>query len=239
MKSAFLRLPALLGALLGTLALPLQAQTGEGRMYTPGAFERLELSGAANVRLTQGERDQVFIAGDAKTQESVEVDLHGDRLTIRPSGGWKFWSPARLQIDIQMRQLRQLVLSGAGDLHAAGPIRAEQLTLSISGAGQARFDDLQAERLRFVISGAGDGLLKGRVQDLQLQVSGKGKLLADELRAQRANVSISGVGSASLWVQEDLRVGISGVGTVEYWGQPEVRRSSSGMASVRSLGGKR
>jgi hypothetical protein len=224
------------------LPLPLLAQTApavEGRHYSLGPFERLELGGAAQVRLVQGERDQVFVAGDARTQEAVELELRGDKLSIRSSGSWKFWNMPKLQIDIQMRQLRQLSLSGASDLVAAGPFRAEQLQISISGAGLARFDELQAEQLRFSISGAGEGRLRGHVHDLQLQVSGKGRLTADELRAQRATISISGIGQAQLWVQQELRVGVSGIGSIEYWGRPElVRRGSSGMSTIKALGDK-
>lgn len=235
---------------LGTLAFALlspahaqaqaqgQGQSPEGQLYTPGTFDRLELSGSANVKLTQGDRDQVFINGDASVQKGVEVELVNNRLYIRPAGSWKFWNDTRLQIDVQMRQLSRLSLSGNGDLYAPGPIKCDQLTISISGAGLARFDDLRADELKFDISGAGDGLLAGQVDRLKLSVSGKGKLLASELRAASATVSISGVGNASLWVTETLRVSVSGVGHVDYWGQPDVKRSISGVASVTSRGDK-
>lgn len=214
-------------------------QTAEGRLYTPGAFERLEIDGSAKVRLSQGDKDQVFIAGDDKVQEGVEVTLSGNRLEIHPNGGWKFWNAKRLQIEIQMRKLSQLELSGASDLHAPGAIRAERLSIGISGAGQVRFDDLIAERLRFNVSGAGDGQLAGEVPDLGINVSGKGKLIAPELRTRRANVSISGVGNATLWVNETLNVSISGIGSVDYWGQPKVRKQADGLGSVNALGDKR
>jgi hypothetical protein len=229
---------------LAALALVLAAgsapaQTPEGKLYTPGAFDRLEVDGSAKVRLTQGDRDQVFIVGDSDSQQSVELELRNNRLSIHPTGNWKFWKNNRLQIDVQMRQVNQVSLSGASDLHAPGPIKTEHLKVEISGAGLARFDELNAVSLKFDISGAGDGQLAGHVGDLILNVSGKGKLLAEQLRAARAKVSISGVGNANLWVTDDLRVGISGVGNVDYWGQPQVKRSTSGMGSVTSLGDKR
>ena len=214
-------------------------QTPEGRLYTPGPFERLEIDGSAKVRLSQGDRDQVFIAGDEQVQEGVEVSLSGNRLEIHPNGGWKFWNSKRMQIDIQLRKLSQLNMSGASDLLAHGPIRAEKLTISISGAGQVRFDDLSAEVLRFDVSGAGDGQLTGSAADLGISISGKGKLQAQDLRATKANVSISGVGNATLWVAENLNVSISGIGKVEYWGQPLVRKRSDGLGSVSALGDKR
>lgn len=220
--------------------VPPAAPAREGRFYAPGDFERLEVAGSAQVRLMQGERDQVFIAGGPEVQKSIDVELQRDhRLVIRPAGGWKFWSSSRLQVDVLMRQLSQLVISGNSDVHVVGPLTAERLSVHISGAGLARFDELNADQLRFSVSGAGDGQLRGQVKELTLQVSGKGKLMAEQLRAARATVSISGIGNAGLWVSDELRVNVSGIGTVEYWGSPEVRRSSSGIASVKALGEKR
>lgn len=215
-----------------------QAPASEGRLYAPGAFDRLEVDGSALIQLTQGERDQVFISGDADVQNAVEVELSNRRLRISPAGGWKFWNTGRMKIEVQMRQPSRLSLSGASDLRASGPIRAEQLAISISGAGWARFDDLRVDQLRFDISGAGDGQLAGKVDELKLNISGKGKLAAEQLRTENAVVSISGVGNAALWVTDNLHVSISGVGTVDYWGQPEVKRSTSGLGSVNSRGEK-
>ncbi len=212
---------------------------GTGKLYTPGSFEKLEIDGSAQVRLTQGDRDQVFVEGDDKTQDSVEVSLSGNRLEIHPNGGWKFWNSQRLRVDIQLRKLSQLNLSGASDLHAVGPIKADKLTISISGAGEARFDQIDADVLRFDISGAGEGTLAGSAADLGISISGKGRLTAPALRTAKANVSISGVGNATLWVTERLNVNISGIGKVEYWGQPQVRKQADGLGSVNALGDKR
>ena len=240
--STFRRWLSLLGPTLLALALvPVAAwaQAPESKVYAPGPFDQLEVDGSARIRLSQGDRDEVVVIGDAGVQNGVEVRLVGSRLRINPSGDWKFWNSDRLQINVQMRKLSRLTLSGTGDLHAAGRVTSEQLAIGISGAGQVRFDDLKVDQLRFDISGAGDGQLAGQVDELKLGISGKGKLLAEQLRAGTAIVSISGVGNARLWVTDQLRTGISGVGHVDYWGEPTVKRSTSGLGSVNSLGAKR
>ncbi|HEY8879425.1 MAG TPA: head GIN domain-containing protein [Roseateles sp.] len=210
-----------------------------GRIYAPGAFDKLELAGAARVVLVQGERDQAFIAGNDEVQKSVEVELADRQLIIRPSGGWKFWHSGKLFVQVEMRQLRGLAVSGASDVHAPGLLRTDQLKLTISGAGQARLDQLQAKQLNFVISGAGDGQLGGHVDELALHISGKGKILADRLQAQHARVSVSGIGNVVLWVTDDLAAHISGIGSVDYFGNPTVQRSVSGMGSISARGEKK
>lgn len=212
---------------------------GPGRVYAPGPFDRLELAGAARVLLVQGDRDQAFIAGNDEVQQGVEVELADRQLVIRPAGGWKFWHSSKLFVQVEMRDLKALSLSGASDLHAPGPLKTDQLKLSISGAGLARLDQLQAHQLVFAISGAGDGQLGGRVDDMALQISGKGKVVADRLKAQRARVSVSGIGNVVLWVTDDLAAHISGIGSVDYFGNPAVQRSVSGMGSISARGERR
>lgn len=212
---------------------------GPGKVYAPGAFDKLELAGAARVVVVQGDRDQAFIAGDEEMQKNVEVELADRQLIIRPSGGWKIWRSGKLFVQVEMRELRQLSVSGASDVQAPGPIRSDQLKLSISGAGNVRLDQLQAKQLTFTISGAGDGQLCGRVDDLALQISGKGKVMAERLLAQRARVNVSGLGNVVLWVNEDLAAHISGIGSVDYFGNPSVQRSVSGMGSISARGEKR
>jgi hypothetical protein len=210
-----------------------------GKVYAPGAFDRLELAGAARVLLVQGERDQAFIAGDADVQKSVEVELADRQLVIRPTGGWKFWHAQKVLVKVEMRQLRQLSVSGASDVHAPGPLQCEQLKLSISGAANVRLDQLQARQLSFSISGSGEGQFGGRVDDMAVQISGKGRVIADRLQASKARVSVSGIGNVTLWVTDDLSAHISGIGSVDYFGKPTVQRSVSGMGTISAKGEKK
>ena len=215
------------------------AASGEGRIYTPGPFDSVVLDGAGQVKLVQGDRDEVFVAGDAQAQEAVEVRLSGNRLKIDLPGSWKFWNNGSgAQVEVRVRHLDQLTLSGANDVIAPGPITGDRLTVSMAGSGVARFDQLRVGNLNFEISGAGEGQLAGKVDQFRLSVSGKGKISAEQLRAGGADVSISGVGNATLWTVSDLRVQISGAGHVDYWGQPTLRKSISGFGSVDARGDK-
>lgn len=215
------------------------AQAPEGKIYAPGPFDDVVLDGAGQVRLVQGDRDEVFVAGDAQAQENVDIRLSGNRLRIDLPGSWKFWNNGSgAQVEVRVRHLSRLTLSGANDVIAAGPISGDQLTVSMAGSGVARFDQLQVGKLNFDISGAGEGQLAGKVDQLRLSVSGKGKIGAEQLRTDAASVSISGVGNAVLWAVRSLSVQISGAGHVDYWGQPTVRKSISGFGSVDARGDK-
>jgi hypothetical protein len=213
-----------------------QAPQSPGKAYAPGPFQRLVISGAAEVRLQQGERDTVFIRGDEALQNSVELRLTGNELLVQPSGGWKFWRSSRLQMEVTMRQLDRLAITGNGEVHAPATFRADRLDVSISGSGLVRFDDLQAQRLSFAIVGSGEGQMRGQSNALSLAISGKGKLEAAQLRSERAAVAISGVGDVQLWATRVLSVNIIGAGTVDYWGSPQISRAISGVGKLNALG---
>jgi multidrug efflux pump subunit AcrA (membrane-fusion protein) len=214
-------------------------QAGEGKVYAPGAFDSVEVDGSGQVRLVQGERDEVFVPGGERAQDDVDIRLVGSRMKIDLPGSWKFWNNGSgAQVEVRVRHLARLTLSGSNDVLAPGPINSDQLTVSMAGSGLVRFDQLQVGRLNFDVSGAGEGQLAGKVDQLRLSVSGKGKIGAEQLRAGSADVSISGVGNAQLWAANDLRVQISGAGHIEYWGQPTVHKSISGFGSVDARGDK-
>jgi hypothetical protein len=216
-----------------------QARTSEGKVYAPGPFDSVVVDGVGQVRLVQGDRDEVFVPGDARAQEEVDVRLTGTRIKVDLPGGWKFWNNGNgALVEVRVRHLSRLTMSGANDVIAPGPISGGQLTISMAGSGLARFEQLQVGQLNFEVSGAGEGQLIGKVDHLRLSVSGKGKIGADQLQAGSADVSISGVANAVLWAVRDLRVRISGAGHVDYWGQPTLTKSISGFGSVEARGDK-
>ena len=203
-----------------------------------GGFDSIEISGAAIVRFAQGAAEQVRLEGDEDAQKSVDLEVRNGVLHIRPGGSWKFWSGERARIDITARELRRVAISGAADFSAMQPVRCEKLDVSISGSGLARFDKLQADSLRFRVSGAGDGQIAGSVNELEITVSGRGEFRGENLSSQRAKVVVNGIGEVRVWATEWLGVNVSGVGTVDYWGTPLVERRSSGVAKINERGPK-
>jgi hypothetical protein len=209
-----------------------------GRLLTPGPFDSIEIEGSALVNFLQGSEDQVFVEGDESAQRAVALGLSNGRLAIRPSGSWKFWSDRRAQLTVTARDLKKLTISGAAEFQANQPVQLSRLAVGISGAGQARFDHLQAEALHFSVSGAGNGRFAGQVDQLTVSISGRSDFDGEQLHSLRGRVAISGIGDVKVWAVDELAVSVSGVGTVDYWGSPRLRRSTSGMATINPRGAR-
>ena len=235
-----MKLHTMLLALCLALCAPwAPAQSPSARAVTPGPFDSIEISGSAVVRIAQGTSDQIVIEGGSDAQNAVELEVHDGVLMIRPSGSWKFWDHQRARIAVTVRDLKRVIVSGAADVRAPGAVRAHHLAVFISGAGSARFDQLQADELKFNVSGAGDGQMTGTVDQLSVSISGRSEFRGENLMSQRAAVAVSGVGDVKVWATETLKIAVSGLGTVDYWGTPSVKRSTSGVATINDRGPKR
>jgi len=235
-----LRFAWVLVGCVGLIAAPARAnlEAVPGKTFAPGPFDSVYLTGVATVRFLQGDRDELFVEGDASVLDEVDVELEGRRLVVRNRGSWKFWRSAqqRTRMVLVARDLRSLKVSGAANFVAPEPVTLQQLQVDISGAAVARFDKLQTDRLVFSVSGAGDGHFTGRAPTLTVHISGKGDFYGADLESQQAKVSISGLGKARLWVHKTLDASITGIGTVEYFGTPVVNKKSSGVGRYTERG---
>jgi Putative auto-transporter adhesin, head GIN domain len=72
--------------LLTALALAATGAQAQSKTYAPGAFDSLQLAGAAQVRYRQGERDEVLVEGDDSVQQRVSLEMRGSSLTVRTHG---------------------------------------------------------------------------------------------------------------------------------------------------------
>jgi hypothetical protein len=225
-------------ALLPVLLACLPARAADGKTYTPGHFDGIEVSGSAIIRFVQGAEDSVFIEGAGDAQDAVQPQVHNGTLVIEPAGSWKFWNGQRPRVTITARELARVSISGAADFVAESPVNVGRLVVNISGSGLARFDQLKADQLSFRVAGSGDGQMAGTAREVEIKISGRSEFRGERLMIERAKVAISGLGDAKLWVTKELNISVAGVGSIDYWGSPVVQRSVSGHATINDRGAR-
>ncbi len=217
---------------------------GSGRVVTENRsvanFGAVSFSAIGDLNIQQGQAEDLTIEAEDNVLPELRsevrggtlylglVDDHG-RLPVRPT------RPIRLNLTV--KQLSELNLSGAGNVVVSG-LNAGQLRTDLSGTGGLRLDGLTADQLAGTVSGAGSLTASGKASHVSIDVSGVGNFQGGELQVSTANVNISGTGSATLWVTGDLAANISGLGSVRYYGQPSVTKNVSGLGSVQPLGDK-
>ena len=101
------------------------------------------------------------------------------------------------------------------------------------GAGLARLNNVQGDRLDVEYSGAGSLVINGKVRHLRIDAEGVGEVDTKALIAQEADVSFEGIGAVSIHTSEKLTADVEGMGNLTYYGNPRiVNKSVSGIGSV-------
>lgn len=180
-------------------------------------FETVELSTSADVVITVGDRSPTLtVEADDNVVDLVLTEVEGGTLVVRTRPGRAFFGASPV-----------VVTAGTEDLRGTG----------VSGSGSVTASGIDAASFEINVSGSGDVVVGGSVQDLSVRVSGSGTVDASELTSIEATVSISGSGDVMVRATETLRADVSGSGDVTYSGRPRLEAHTSGSGSVRPAGG--
>ncbi len=182
----------------------------KSEVRTLDPFFALDVDGAFMVNIHCGKKQTISVSADANILSLISTDVRNGRLFV--STRKPICTSQTLIIDIAVENIAsvtsggandiriadlhnlslEVILGGAGDLHAYGhtgdlsasilgasniralDLQAERVTVSISGAGDA---EVYASRsLRAVISGAGDVRYAGEPESVDKQVTGWGEI---------------------------------------------------------------
>jgi hypothetical protein len=205
------------------------------------AFSRIDVTGAADVRLVQGTRPSVVVDAPENAQQWIVVGNRGDTLTLRSSGasrGWNNWfggtASAPVKITVTFTTLEMIDVSGKLTLNAEH-IQVPRLAFDIAGSGAVTIKDLVTDELRIDGSGSMLADIAGRATTQRVSISGAGDYNAPHLLSENATVEVSGAGKVVVNASRKLDIDLSGFGLVNYVGNPELHKSVSGMGRVNQV----
>ena len=240
--------PVALIAAVGAFAIALPASSaGAGDTVIAeappvGPFQRVEISGHANVVLVQGEREAVTVEASPKAGARVRVRSEAGRLSINtheaePGRIWLGGGRTPL-VTVYFRTLEELRVRGAVKVRSEA-LKSDRLRIDASGATIIEFEMLETGALHFDASGAVKGEFAGTATAQEVSVSGAGVYRAGKLMSQTATVAVGGAGKAVVNAQRKLHATITGAGAVEYFGDPALTHRISGAGKIirRSAGG--
>lgn len=119
---------------------------------------------------------------------------------------------ARAKLELTLRKLTRLKVSGAGDIEV---------------------EDYDGEELELIVDGAGDVEVDGKAKSVVIVVNGAGDIDARKLRAENVEVTVNGAGDVEVFASKSADVSINGVGDVDVYGDPEeLARSVSGLGDI-------
>ncbi len=195
------------------------------------AFDGIDVGGAFNVFLTQGESEKLVIEADENLMDIIETDVRGTTLKIKTSEDIN--GSTKLNIYITFKDLKDIDVSGACDLTGENKFKLGDLDLECSGASEMEMK-FSAGNVELDCSGASNAELFGSAQSVNADLSGASKLDAMEFEVAIYNIDVSGASHGKIFVTEELSVEVSGAAHLKYKGEPRIKEHDvSGAGSLK------
>lgn len=206
---------------------------GSGNVET----EKRDLSGFTGVKtgtsidiyLTQGDKFEVVVEADDNLIEYIITDVDNgvlkvyfDRVNVREA--------KKKVVHVTMKEIDYISASSAGDVFGQTPVKADDLKIRTSSAGDVKLE-VYAKSLDLSTSSSGDITLSGEADYMKASTSSAGDIKAFELTVKEADVTASSAGDVKITVTERLNARASSAGDVQYRGNPakvDARSSSAG-----------
>jgi len=195
-------------------------------------FDKVDVSHAFQVDISQGDTFSVVIRIDDNLVQYLEVVKEGNTLKIGLKPGWEPIQPRTEEAKITMPELTGLILSGACRGTITGFKSAEDLSLSVSGASSLQ-GDIEAGDASFSASGSSKLTLNGSAQDVMIEALGSSEVNLGSFLVNDANVKAIGDSDVTVKPSGKLDANASGASHVYYLDNPTLGKiDTSGDSSV-------
>ena len=204
------------------------------REHSVSSFKNVEVSGAIDLYVSQGDTKPVRIETDDNLQQYIEVEQQGDKLLIKFRDGINPRPTKKINVYITSPLYNTIDVSGASNIKGETKIvNTENMSLQVSGAGNIDMD-LNAPAVSAEVSGAGEVNLKGQTKSFDLDLTGAAKAHCYDMLSENTKIDISGAGDADVYASVKLDAHVSGAGSVSYkGGATNVAQQVSGAGSVK------
>ena len=197
-------------------------------------FTKVSFGVSGNMYINIGPEFKVVLEGDKSVLKDIVTDVSGGRLIVKKDN-WRLNFNERVTVYITMPEIRGLGVSGSGRAEIKDAVKADDLTLSVSGSGKIFTNHFSVHDLNSSISGSGDIIVgEGDAVRGSISISGSGNYTGENAKIGSVDISVSGSGNCVTNVTESLKASVSGSGNVTYEGNPRVDARVSGSGKVKS-----
>ena len=202
------------------------------------SFHAIRVSDAIDLYLSQSDNEVVAVsASEPKYRDRIKTSVENGVLKIwfDNDNDWKLWNSdkKKLKAYVSFKTLDKLTASGASDVRVDGTIKANSLTINLSGASDFK-GAIEATDLIINQSGASDATVTGgKAGSIKVDVSGASDFNGYDLMAESCYAEASGASEISINVSKELSARASGASRVSYRGSGVVTSvKSSGASSI-------
>lgn len=200
------------------------------------AFHGIHVSNAFDVYLTQGNEDGLAIsASEERFRDRIVTEVKNGILYISYEEKGLHFNNGRMKLKayVSFKNLGEIKASGACNIYVIGSMKADDLSIELSGATDLKGINLDIKKLSVTLSGASDMKISGNAYKLSIDASGASEFKAYDLISDFCNSEASGASSIQITVNKELSVKATGASDVHYKGEAVIKNlRSSGASSV-------
>lgn len=200
-----------------------------------GTFNQIDLNGAGELIITQGNKESVTIEAPDNYMSNIKTSISNNKLSIGFTNNMLMTSQS-IKIYVTVKDINSINVSGAGKINAQN-LNANSLIININGAADSVLNNLNAQILNTTISGAGRMTVSGNVNQQSVQIMGAGEYNANNLQSKIASININGGGKATVKVSDTLNAIINGAGQISYIGSPKITQQINGAGQIKQIPG--
>jgi hypothetical protein len=217
-----------------------RCKNGEGKQVTKtlnlNSFSGIDMQIAADIVIRQGQTQKVEVRSQENVLNELKTNISGGNWVI--DFGSKCFKDYDMSIIITVPNLKEIVLSGSGDINIGDFVDQDNMDINVSGSGNIEFNKFDGlKNITCNISGSGEIVFKEPINSVdksKIKISGSGTFDAYPVVTKNCDINISGSGDCFVHVTDELDVNISGSGNVFYKGDPKIKENISGSGVVKS-----
>jgi len=173
------------------------------------SFDQMDIGGAFEVKITFGEPQKVEVESRQKDIGQIKTEVKDNKLVLSSKG---MSGNTPLNVYITVPALSRIEAHGAADVEGLNPIKADMLSLEVSGAASVKLI-IDVNTLRSEVSGAADLKLSGTAQHHSTNVSGAATMDGRDLKTVTTDADASGAATAKVNA-ENITGQTSGAGEI-------------------------
>jgi len=202
------------------------------------SFHALKITNAFDVYLTQGNEDALAVSATKdEYKENIITVVENGTLKVSYKNEKKFLGSLRgdkmkLRVYVSFKNIDNMDIGGACNVHFLTPVKTNELTIKLSGASDMKEGSIYTSKLNIKLSGASDmKQLKGKTTYLNVEASGASDFKSIDFETDYCEVDASGASSVQITVNKELSAKASGASDVKYKGEGLIKDIKTNGAS--------
>jgi hypothetical protein len=202
---------------------------GSGNLITKEfpvkSFDELSASGVFELKLSQGDKEQVKIEAEDNLMELFTVENEGAKLDIHMKKDVDLNTKKKMTVYITFRNLKSMDLQMVGGTSSEEQLKFSDLKLKNQSVGSVNLD-MTLQTLNLENESVGSLRLKGTADNAVIKSNSVGGVNAADFVVQKMEIENNGVGGATVNAEKELKVSDSFLGKVNNKGNATVKRKN-------------